>query len=307
MKFAFSTESCPEWDFPTTAGKAREYGYDGVELRGAASGAMRRLTLDNPAVHLEILGAFPSAGIEIACIAAPVRLTGDRNADVHGAEVLRRWIDLSTEFACPRVMLRDPEARRGVSGGAAGMALGEWLSPIADHALDCGVTLVVCNDATLTSARLMWTMLERLHHPAITCCWDLHNGVRAGESPAVSVPTLNSQIRYARVGGEAKATADPKAREPGTFSDVQFFLTRLRGVGYGGYVTAAAPPGTAGAALSLSKGTALSLPAVSLSNPSNPSRGPDEYLRDMVAGLRKWATPVAAVARRKQETRPKAG
>src|SRR5437773_1440968 len=34
MKFAFSTVSCPKWDFETIALRAKEYGYDGVEIRG---------------------------------------------------------------------------------------------------------------------------------------------------------------------------------------------------------------------------------------------------------------------------------
>ena len=34
MKFAFSTLSAPKWDFHTIIAKAKEYGYDGVEIRG---------------------------------------------------------------------------------------------------------------------------------------------------------------------------------------------------------------------------------------------------------------------------------
>src|SRR5688572_1066947 len=34
MRFAFSTISCPKWDFETIASRAREYGYEGVEIRG---------------------------------------------------------------------------------------------------------------------------------------------------------------------------------------------------------------------------------------------------------------------------------
>ena len=281
MKFAFSTDCCPDWDFPTIAGKAREHGYDGVEISGMANAAdmPARLKLEDPAGNLEVLGALKSASIDIACIAAPVRLTGDRRADVGGAAELRRWIDLSAELACSRVMLRDPEPRRGMSGLAAGMALGEWLAPIADHALAREITLLVCNDATLAAPRLMWAMLERLRHPAVACCWDLDNGVRAGESPALAVPTLNSQIRYARVGDAVPATA-PNPREPRSGCDVQLFLTRLRGIGYDGYVTAAGR-----------------------------ATVPDEYLSGMALMLKKWGAPATSVpvARRKQETRPKAG
>ncbi len=316
MKFAFSTECCPEWDFPIIAGKARGFGCDGVEISGAAgpSDMPGRLSLDDPAADRQVLAVFRSASIDIACVAAPARLTGDQRADPTNAAALRRWIDLAADLDCPRVMLRDPEPRRGVSGLAAGAALAAWVAPIADHALTRGVTLVVCNDATLTSARLMWGMLERLRHPAVACCWDLYRAAQAGESPSVSVPTLNSQIRYARLGGMAAGSHAPAPREPESISDVQLFLTRLRGIGYGGYVTVAGPTGLAATvqsrpAESLPVESLSNPPAVSLSNPSSASQGQDESVRNTVAQLKTCGTPPQAAVsrRRKQETRPKAG
>src|SRR3954466_479273 len=46
MKFAFSTVSCPGWDFETVAARAKEYGYDGVEIRGFLNESI--LTAANP-------------------------------------------------------------------------------------------------------------------------------------------------------------------------------------------------------------------------------------------------------------------
>ncbi len=279
MKFAFSTESCTGWDLASIPGKAADYGFDGVEVTTAAgaSSIPEALTLDDPARNLEVLAAFKSQRIEIAAIASEVRMTGNRNADTNALGVLKGWVDRAAELACPRVTLRDPAPQRGRSAAAAGMALGDWLVPAADHALTRGVTLLVCNDATLTLAGSMWMMLERLCHPAVACCWDLENGVRAGESPSVSVPTLNSRIRYARVGNTSAAAGGQR-----TSSFVELFLTRLRGIGYDGYVTAA--------------GRSSGMVA-------------DENLRSAIVGLKEWGRPVSPTApgRRKQETRPRAG
>jgi sugar phosphate isomerase/epimerase len=244
MKFAFTTQCRSDRDFATTAAKARQCGYDGVEISGVgAPDGPLGLRLDDPARNLEVLGSFVSAAVEIPCITAPVRYAGNRHADERSAEAMLRWIDLAAELVCPRVMIRDPQIRRGQSRGAAGMALGDWLVPSADHALACGITLLVCNNSTLTSAGEMWTMLERLQHPAAACCWDLPNADRAGESPAVSVPTLNSRIQYARVGDVEPAPATPiamaTARLGAGNAHLELFLTRLRGIGYDGYVTLA--------------------------------------------------------------------
>ena len=34
MRLAFSTLACPKWSFETIVSRAKEYGYDGVEVRG---------------------------------------------------------------------------------------------------------------------------------------------------------------------------------------------------------------------------------------------------------------------------------
>ena len=34
IRVAFSTVACPKWDFETIAARAKEYGYEGVEIRG---------------------------------------------------------------------------------------------------------------------------------------------------------------------------------------------------------------------------------------------------------------------------------
>ena len=44
MKFAFSTVSCPKWDFDTIAARAKEYGYDGVEVRAVGEREAERNT-----------------------------------------------------------------------------------------------------------------------------------------------------------------------------------------------------------------------------------------------------------------------
>ena len=46
MRFAFSTVSCPKWDFETIVARAKEYGYEGVEVRGFLNESI--LTASNP-------------------------------------------------------------------------------------------------------------------------------------------------------------------------------------------------------------------------------------------------------------------
>lgn len=98
--------------------------------------------------------------------------------------------------------------------------------------------LVVENDLSFSRAKELWMLLESVNHPNVAGCWDLYNAARVGERPFVSVPTLNSRIGYALVRN-VRSLAEPlqySRLSEGELA-VENFLTRLRGIGYSGYVT----------------------------------------------------------------------
>ena len=99
-----------------------------------------------------------------------------------------------------------------------------------------GVLLV--NQKTFGASRAIWAVLDRLRHPAIGCCWDVFVAALMGERPGVSVPTLNSRIRLARVS-DAKISADGAVGCKLGEGDVavEYFVKHLRGIGYDGYLT----------------------------------------------------------------------
>jgi sugar phosphate isomerase/epimerase len=143
---------------------------------------------------------------------------------VGSAAELRRGIEVAGQVGCGIVKLLDTPVHRGQSAGETAVEMGEWLLPLADLAAARGVTLVLENALYFRRAKDLWMLLESINHPAVGAAWDLRHGVEAGESPAVAVPTLNLRIRYARVAEVSGGV-------------VEEFVRRLRGVGYGGYVT----------------------------------------------------------------------
>jgi sugar phosphate isomerase/epimerase len=69
MKLSFSTLGCPDWTIEQIAAKAREYGYDGVELRVHADG--KHLSPADAPDRAGRAGAlFREAGVEIAALSA---------------------------------------------------------------------------------------------------------------------------------------------------------------------------------------------------------------------------------------------
>lgn len=238
MKLAFSTVACPTWDFEMVASKAREYGYDGVEIRGFLNESIltsSNVFLTDPA---KVQRIFAGADVEIACLASSISMKGKSRVDAQAAEDVRKYIDAAQAIGCPLVKLFDTQLRPGQDRAGAAVAMAQWLLPLGDYAAEHGVTLVIENMLSFRNSKEMWMMLETISHPAVAACWDIFNAALVGESPFLSVPTLNSRIQYTQVK-DAKLSSLGATLCPLGEGDVpvEKFLIRLRGIGYAGYVT----------------------------------------------------------------------
>jgi sugar phosphate isomerase/epimerase len=238
MRFAFSTVGCPKWDFDMIVARAKEYGYEGVEVRGFLNEAI--LTASNAFLTdpRKLRDLFDDNDLDICCLASSIAFSQDKRRDAQAATDLRQFIDTAAALHCPLVKVFDTQVRPGQDRPSAGVALGNWILPLADYAAEREVVIVIENALSFRAAKEMWTILDRLQHPSVACCWDVFNAAMVGESPYTSVPTLNSKIAYTQV-------KDAKLGQLGaTYTKlgegdvrIEHFMTRLRGIGYKGWVT----------------------------------------------------------------------
>jgi sugar phosphate isomerase/epimerase len=269
MKFAFSTVACPKWDFETIASRAKEYGYDGVEIRGFLDESI--LTASN--VFLtdpkKLRAMFKYHGLEVACLSSSIAFHQHRKRDAAAIEQARQFIDTASELGCGFVKLFDTEVRPGQSRGAAAVAMGDWLLPLGDYAAERNVVIVVENALSFRNSKEMWMMLDRISHPSIACCWDLFNASQIGEDPSVSVPTLNSKIQYTQVKDAAIGPLGANYAKLGEGTvPVRKFIIRLKGIGYESWVSF--------------EWEKAWLPGIA---------EPEEVLPDAIKKLRDWAKP----------------
>src|SRR5688500_18698746 len=145
MKFAFSTGSCPKWDFETIVARAREYGYDGVEVRGFLNESI--LTAANPFLTdpAKLRRTFDQAGIEIACLASSIAMAQNKKEDAKRLNDLKLFIDTAQSLGCPLVKVFDTQVKAGQSRDSAGTVLGNWLVQLADYAAERDVAIVIEN------------------------------------------------------------------------------------------------------------------------------------------------------------------
>src|SRR5581483_6329513 len=186
MHFAFSTLACPGWDFETIVSRAKEMGYDGVEIRGFLNESIltaSNIFLSDPK---KVRTVFRNGGVEIACLASSIAMTGKKRADAKLADDCRKFIDTAQACGCGMVKVFDTTVRPGQNRASAGMELADWLCPLGDYAAERNVMIVVENALSFKASKELWMVLERVCHPSIACCWDVFNAALIGESPYVS-------------------------------------------------------------------------------------------------------------------------
>src|SRR4029079_6252235 len=72
MKLAFTTLACPGWTLEQAVEAARQYGYEGLELR-LLDGELLRPDLDIEA-RRRVRARCPAAGLPIVCVDTSVRI-----------------------------------------------------------------------------------------------------------------------------------------------------------------------------------------------------------------------------------------
>ena len=241
IKLAFGIALAPAWDLPTLVAKARIMGWAGIEIPLAPDDA-NPLLADAPALRKTLA----DAGLAVAALATLIRLD-DKPA--HVLDRGRRAIDLAAAAGATNLRVLGWQVARGESQDTAIARIGARLVQLAEAGASSGVSIVVQNGGSFLTAKDLWLVCEVANHPGAKACWDLVAGMKAGEGPLLSVPTLNTRIGYARLW-DAKSDAWDKPVPLGTGdAKCKPFVDRLRGIGFDDWLTYAPPtPAAADAA-----------------------------------------------------------
>lgn len=281
IKLAFSTVACPDWTLEKVVEQAKAMGYDAVELRTLGPGGGQLAS--DPALTdpLKAAELFKSVGVEAACLSTSIALhdTDQTKArDAHWQAV--QAIETAARIGCRAVRLFGYEVEAGQDRRQVIQRIAERARPLADKAGELGVELLFENAGGLSVAKDWWWLLEVLGHPMAGLCWNVANAAAAGESPAVSVPTLNSRIRIVKVKDTViGAGSGFVPLGEGTVGIAQC-VRRLLGQGFGGTISV--------------EWDRLWLPSLAPA---------EEYLPDAHQRLKGW---IDAAAQAMEDARPKA-
>jgi sugar phosphate isomerase/epimerase len=140
---------------------------------------------------------------------------------------------------CPYVRIqgnsvRPHESRRNVISRIVAN-----VKPLADKAIQHGVTLLFENNGSFAKAKDWWTVLNMTEHPMLGICWNPTNAHAVGELPAISIPMLHQRIFNCRINDLTQGTGNNFVALGQGVVPLREVIHRLMGIGYDRTLTVA--------------------------------------------------------------------
>ena len=182
MKLAFSTLGCPDWELREIVAAARNWGYDGVELR-AVGGSLDLLGRAEfaPAQLATTRAYFEDAGIEICCVDTSCAFhSADQNERANQVKIALGHADLAARLGASLIRVFPDR----IQAGAEREETRDWivtsLRDVAERLPD-GVNVALETHGDFARAEYAAEIVTLANHPQVKLIWDVANSVAAGD------------------------------------------------------------------------------------------------------------------------------
>ena len=188
MKLAFSTLGCPDFDWSDIYSMAKDFGFDGIEMRGLGDNIFsvnakpfREDNLPKTVAQLQKMR------LEIACLSSGCSLKYADKAEETYKELLT-YIDLASKLGTPYIrILADRNA--APEGEVDDQVILAALRRLIPYAEEKNVTLLVETNGVYTDTARLRDLLDQIDSDNIGALWDIHHPYRfAGEAPGQDGP-----------------------------------------------------------------------------------------------------------------------
>lgn len=235
-RLAFTTLACPGWSLDRVVAAARDYGYDGVELRlldGEIIGA------DLPAGERRRIRETFAAALPICCLDTSVRVAADGDPAATVAE-LRAFVALAHEIGAPALRVFGGESPADWPREAAYDRAAAILNGAVPDAEAAGVAITLETHDAFASAASVAEVLRRAPSRSVGALWDTHHPYRMGEQPDQVLDLLGDRVLHvhvkdARRNDAARTGWDLLLLGEGEVP-VRASLAALRARGYDGWI-----------------------------------------------------------------------
>ncbi len=238
MKISFSTLGCPDFSWIDIYSMAKDFGFDGIEVRGigaalnaADAQPFQPRFIDRTKAKLDMLG------LSIPCISTGTSL---HQAEKRGAALreIEAAIVLCQKLGAPFIrILADTDA--APDGEMDDADVIETMRALGADAAKAGVTLLIETNGVYADTARLRKVLDQIDSVGVAALWDMHHPYRFfAEQPEDTINNLGSYIRHCHVKDSVMVSGQPEYRLMGEGDlPVPDMLNALKDTGYEGYVS----------------------------------------------------------------------
>ena len=235
MNIAFSTLCCPNYDWEEIYSMAKDFGFDGIEVREIKDEiASSPFSVENCQKTADKLNRL---GIEIPCLATGSCLKFADKREQNIAEI-EKYIRVAKVIGAKYIrILADLNAEP--EGEVDDNVILEELKALVPMAEKMDVTLLVETNGVYGDTKRLCNLLNAIASDHVGALWDVHHPYRYfGETPQTTLANLGAYIKHVHVKDSVCENSQVVYKMMGEgdvpIDDVMF---SLRSINYEGYIT----------------------------------------------------------------------
>ena len=239
MKISFSTGSCSGFSWSDVYSMAKDFGYDGIELRsqGQLADMMFSKQFSDSKVQ-KTVSLLREMNIEIPCVSSGCCLKNKENEKENIAEV-KGFIDLAEKVSSPYVRVLADRAAGPDGTDTDDEYVAERFKELAEYAAQKNVTILIETNGVYADTSRLRNLISNIDSENVAVLWDVHHPYRYfGETPEKTIENIGKYIRHVHAKDSVMKDGRPEFCLMGEGDlPLDSFWEELEGIGYDGYIS----------------------------------------------------------------------
>ena len=199
VKISFSTLACPDFEWSDIYAMAKDFKFDGIEVRGIGrETSAPKAAPFSPARLSDTIAKLKSLRLEIPCLTSGACIKFPEKADANRAEIIE-YAKLAQKLVTPYVRILadlNPMPADDIDDDM----IAETLRSLVPVAEEYNVTFLVETNGVYSDTARLARLLDSVKSRKIAALWDMHHPYRyGGESPETTVANLGEYIKFIQV------------------------------------------------------------------------------------------------------------
>lgn len=238
MKICFSTLGCPDWSWKDIISTAKDFGYDGLEIRGISNEMYvpRIKEFSTPYIH-QTLDTLERLGLEIPCLTSACYIYNRDDLDKN-IEDAKQYIDKAQELNVPYVRVlgdKAPEPGKDIDVNV----VRESLMKLGKYAGDKNVVVLIETNGVFSDSAILKKLLDDVNSKNVGVIWDIHHPYRfMNESVEQTYNNLKDYIKHIHIKDSIKENGRIKYKMLGQGDiPIKESLTLLKQGNFKGFIS----------------------------------------------------------------------